>query len=323
MIRTRLTERFNLAHPVVLAPMALVSGGALAAAVSGAGGLGLVGGGYCDADWVMRELDAAGNQRVGCGFITWKLAETPDLLTRVLARDPVAVFLSFGDPRPFGPEIAAAGVPLICQVQRLSDARQALEAGAQMIVAQGAEAGGHGETRGTLPLVPEIADLLTREAPDTLLLAAGGIADGRGLAAAAMLGADGVVIGSRFWASAESLAHPRLVQAALTADGDATVRSSVADIARRIDWPGRFTLRSLRNRFIDRWDGDPQGLRRSIKTEALRYATGAEHGDPDTAAAIVGEATGLIHDRPPAAEILARMSAEAEALLNGGWQRHG
>jgi nitronate monooxygenase len=323
MIQTRLTERFDLSHPIVLAPMALASGGALAAAVSRAGGLGLVGGGYCDADWVMRELDAAGNQRVGCGFITWKLAETPDLLPRVLDRDPQAVFLSFGDPRPFGAEIAASGVPLICQIQTLADARLALEAGAAVIVAQGSEAGGHGDARGTLPLVPEIADLVAREAPETLVLAAGGIADGRGLAAALMLGADGALVGSRFWASAESLAHPAMVAAALQADGDATRRSSVADIARRIAWPERFTLRALRNPFFDRWHGELDALRAVSETEAARYIDAAERGDPTIAATIVGEVAGLIHDRPPAAEILARMSAEAETLLNGGWRMGG
>jgi nitronate monooxygenase len=323
MTRTRLTERFGLEHPIVLAPMALASGGALAAAVSGAGGLGLVGGGYCDPDWTLSELDKAGNQRVGCGFITWKLARTPGLLAAVLDRDPAAIFLSFGDPVPFAPAIAEAGVPLICQVQTLADARRAVEAGAAVITAQGAEAGGHGEGRATLTLVPEVADYLAVAAPDTILLAAGGIADGRGLAAALMLGAEGAVIGSRFWASAESLAHPNMVQAAIDATGDMTLRSSVADIARRIDWPTRFTLRSLRNGFTDRWHDDVAGLRAQADTEAARWQAAWQAGDPTVANAIVGEATGLIHDRPPAALLVARLMAEAETLLNGGWQRGG
>ncbi|UZF95378.1 nitronate monooxygenase [Bosea sp. NBC_00550] len=117
--------------------------------------------------------------------------------------------LSFGDPTPFAAEIAAAGVPLICQCQSIAHVRQALDAGAAIIVAQGAEAGGHGHRRATLPFVPEAADLIARESPDTLLLAAGGIADGRGLAAALMLGADGVLVGTRFWASREALVHER------------------------------------------------------------------------------------------------------------------
>ena len=130
-----------------------------------------------------------------------------------------ALMLSFGDPTPFAAEIHAAGSKLICQVQSIAHARAALAAGAQIIVAQGSEAGGHGATRATMTLVPEIADLLARESPATLLVAAGGIADGRGLAAALMLGADGVLLGSRLWASHECLIHPSHQQAALAENG--------------------------------------------------------------------------------------------------------
>ena len=321
MIQTRLTEAFGLRHPIVLAPMALASGGALAAAVTRAGGLGLIGGGYCDEDWLGREWAWAGNERVGCGFITWKLAQDPGVLTRALARKPAAVFLSFGDPAPFAAEIAAAGVPLICQVQTLADARAAVQAGARVIVAQGAEAGGHGERRATMTLVPEVADLLAGSAPDVLLLAAGGIADGRGLAASLMLGADGVLVGSRFWASAESLAHPNFVKAAIDSSGDGTLRSSVADIARGLDWPDRYTLRALANDFTDRWHGDIPGLKANADTEAARWQAAWGTGDPAVANAVVGEAVGLIQDRPPAAEIIDRMAAQAEMLLNNGARR--
>lgn len=185
--------------------MAFAAGGRLAAAVTEAGGLGLIGGGYGNAEWIEREFTAAGNTRVGCGFITWSLARQPELLDRVLSHAPAALMLSFGDPAPFAPAIRRAGSVLICQVQTLPHARQALAAGAEIIVAQGTEAGGHGGSRATLTLTPEIADLLARESPDTLLVSAGGIADGRGLAAVLMLGADGVLVGSRLWASEEAL----------------------------------------------------------------------------------------------------------------------
>ena len=125
-MQTRLTERFNLEMPIVLAPMAGATGGRLAAAVSKAGGLGLIGGGYCDAGWIENEFAQAGNVAVGCGFITWCLSDA--LLASVLARKPQAIFLSFGDPMPFSPAIHAAAVPLICQVQTLKDARRAVEA---------------------------------------------------------------------------------------------------------------------------------------------------------------------------------------------------
>ncbi|PIE14499.1 MAG: oxidoreductase [Rhodobacterales bacterium] len=315
MIRTRLTEAFDLQHPILGAPMALVSGGALAAAVTGAGGLGFIGGAYCDRDWVMHEMEQAGNAAVGVGFISWKLRENRDLLSAVLERNPRAVFLSFADPAEFAGEIAAADVPMICQVQSLRDAQRAAECGALVIVAQGAEAGGHGESRATMTLVPEVADWLAGSGSEAILVAAGGIADGRGLAAALALGAEGVLVGSRLWASTESLAHPNMVAAAIDATGDQTIRSSVMDIARRLEWPGRYTARVLRNGFTDRWHGDLPGLLAVAEEEAARWGQAWATGDVEVANTFVGEAAGLIHDRVPVAEIVTGMVAEAEAVI--------
>lgn len=320
MIETRFTKAFALDHPIVSAPMARVSGGRLAAAVSAAGGLGLIGGGYCDADWIETELAEAGNTPVGMGFITWKLDETPELLDRVLDRRPRAVFLSFGDPVPYGDRIRAAGARLFCQVQTVADAERAVHAGADVIVAQGTEAGGHGARRATMTLVPEVADYLAGAAPGVHLLAAGGIADGRGLAAALMLGAEGVVCGTRFWASREALVPDGQMRMALGADGDATVRGKVIDSARGLTgWPARFDLRTMRNAFVDDWTGREEVLA-SDETARADWAAAAERGDAAMAPPIVGEGIGVIRDAPGAAEILARMSAEAEARLAGGWR---
>jgi nitronate monooxygenase len=314
-LATRLTERLGIAHPILSAPMALAGGGALAAAVTRAGGLGLIGGGYGDAAWIAQQFTAAGNTQVGCGFITWSMARKPELLTQALSHKPAALMLSFGDPRPFAAEIAAAGVPLICQCQSLAHVRQALEAGATIVVAQGSEAGGHGASRATLPFVPEAADLIARESPDTLLLAAGGIADGRGLAAALMLGADGVLAGTRFWASREAMVHERHHAAAVAATGDQTVRSSLPDIARQLDWPKPFDIRVSDNAFIARWAGRDAELKGAIAVEGQAYREAFMAGDPDKAAVIFGEAAGLISDIPSAGEIVERMVAEAAALL--------
>jgi nitronate monooxygenase len=164
MISTRFTERFGIKHPIVCAPMALVTGGALAAAVCRAGGLGIVGGGYAgtlggEPD-LGTELSQAASGKFGVGFITWALARAPKMLTKALQHSPFCVFLSFGDPRPFAAEIRDAGAALICQVQFLSQIDVALEAGAAAIVVQGTEAGGHGGNRSTFPFVPEAADYL-------------------------------------------------------------------------------------------------------------------------------------------------------------------
>ena len=158
MLRTRLTERFNLDHPIILAPMGSVAGGRLAAAVSKAGGLGLLGGGYGDERWLQEQLAAAGSQRIGCGFITWSLEKQPHLLEIALDRAPAAMFLSFGDPQRFAAQIKTGRRPTHMPVQTVADAEHAIQVGADVVVAQGTEAGGHGQKRGTLTLVPEVAN---------------------------------------------------------------------------------------------------------------------------------------------------------------------
>src|SRR6476469_10282037 len=131
---TRSTEALGIEHPIISAPMAFAAGGKLAAAVTATGGLGLIGGGYGDAEWLEREFAEAGNARVGCCFITWSLAKRPELVDLVLTRAPDAVMLSFGSPVPFGKQIKAARVKLICQVQTIEHARAAVEVGADVIV---------------------------------------------------------------------------------------------------------------------------------------------------------------------------------------------
>lgn len=315
MINTRLTKKFDLRYPIIQAPMALAAGGELAASVSRAGGLGLIGGGYGDQAWLENQYQHAGNQPVGCGFITWSLMKQPELLDFVLSQQTSAIFLSFGDPSPLTDAVVRAGIPLICQIQNLEGARQAIDAGADLIIAQGAEAGGHGEKRGTMTLVPEVADLLARQSPNVLLCAAGGIADGRGLAASLNLGADGVLIGSRFWASEEALVHPNMHAAAIAASGDDTVRSSVMDIARLLEWPKRYTARVLKNGFTDRWHNNEGRLLEQQEEQARLWKEAWQTGDTDFANTFVGEATGMITDIRPAADILQEISAQAEVLL--------
>ena len=322
-IRTRLTERLGVEHPILSAPMGFFAGGRLAGAVSRAGGLGLIGGGYGDADWLQREFAEAGNERVGCGFITWSLARNPILLDQVLARSPAAIMLSFGQPAQFAALIKQSGVLLICQVQSKAHARAAIDAGADVIVAQGHEAGGHSGKRSTLTLVPEVADLLARAAPDTLLVAAGGVADGRGLAASLMLGADGVLIGSRLVASQEATTPPGFHPAIVAADGDSTVRTTAIDIVRGYVWPDEVSARALNNRFVESWYGRETFLAdpATNAVERERYWKAFRSGDADNAGVMIGEAVGLIRDAPPARAILERMVSQAERLLEGGKDR--
>ncbi len=310
-IHTPLCDLFGIEHPVLLAPMTGVSGGALAAAISRAGGLGLIGGGYGDADWLAREFDAAGDARIGVGFITWLLARQPHLLDMALDRAPAALMLSFGDFRPFLPKIKDGQTKLIVQVQTLAQAREAVDAGVDAIVVQGTEAGGHGGTRATLPFVPAVVDI----AKDIPVIAAGGIADGRGLAAALALGASGVLCGTGFFASEESLASDNAKQAALRGSGDDTERSSVFDMARGLDWPPNWNIRAMRNSFTRRWSEDIEGLSKNLAEEQARFEAARNVDDTDIAPVIVGEAADLIRAIEPTQDTLHAMISQAEDCL--------
>ncbi len=309
--RNRVTALLGIEHPVLLAPMDGVSDGRLAAAVSHAGGLGLLGGGYGDGDWMRREWDRAGNARIGCGFITWSLAKNPALLDGALARKPAAVMLSFGDPAPFAPAIRAAGAVLICQVQTPEHARSAVAAGADLLVAQGTEAGGHGMSLPLNTLLPLVAAAF----PGIPVVAAGGIADGRGMAAAMMLGAEGVLMGTRFYATEEAGAHAEAKRRVVAAGPGDTVRSIVFDIARKNVWPDGYTGRVLRNATSARWAGQEAAMLEQQEAVAAEYAAAKARDDFDVAAVIAGEAAALIDDIPSAAAVVERVMAEAEAAI--------
>jgi nitronate monooxygenase len=314
--RTKLTERLQIKHPILLAPMGFVSGGALARAVTEAGGLGLIGLGYGDQEWLDREYLAAGNSRTGCGFITWSLDRQPHLLNRALEHRPAAVMLSFGDPRPYAAPVKEAGAALICQVQTLSEAEKAVEIGADIVVAQGTEAGGHGSIRSTLPLVPAVSDIVAQKNKDVVVVAAGGIADGRGLAAALTLGAHGVLLGTRFLAADEALTSSKLKAKVVAASGDHTVRTRVFDIIRRLDWPQPYTGRVLQNEFSSQWHGREGALEGNLEVEVTRYTKATEADDLDTRVIFAGEAIDLIHKTSPAREIVEEIIRDAEAALD-------
>ena len=315
-IRTVLTEVFGLEYPIVLAPMGQVAGGRLAAAVSNAGGLGVVGGAYGDPEWLHRELSlvqAETDRPWGIGLITWYA--TPEVVDLALRYHPAAFLLSFGDVRPYVDAIKAAGCTLICQVQDVEAACEAVAVGADFIVAQGSEAGGHGAVRATLPLVPAVVDAV---AP-VPVLAAGGIADGRGVAAALMLGADGVMIGTRFSAASESLTHERAKARIVAAGGADTVQTRVFDIVRGYGaWPAPYTARAVRNDFFARWHGREGELEVALESEMPPYQHAVAEGAFETAMILAGEAVDLIDAVVPAADLVQRIGATAEARLREG-----
>src|ERR1700722_3471500 len=315
-ISTSLTALLGVPHPILLAPMDVIAGAGLVTAVSEAGGFGILGGGYGEQAWLERETAKLKQCTApfGVGFITWSLARRPELLDIALNARPRAIMLSFGDPKPFAPRIKAAGALLICQVQDEEMAQMALDAGADILVAQGTEAGGHGASRTTIDIVPAIVDLAAGRVP---VVAAGGIGDGRGLAAMMMLGASGVLLGTRFYASQEADGADEAKRIICEAKSGSTVRSIIFDLSRNNVWPAPFNGRCLINDHVRRWMGREVELLQNVDSVAAEYAAAKANGDFDIAAVIAGEAVGLIHDIPKAAEIVDRLVTEADQIMLG------
>lgn len=299
-------------HPVLSAPMAGVAGGRLAAAVGRAGGLGFIGGGYGDRDWLAEQLSLCEGQPFGVGFIGWALQRQPALLAMALRARPRAVLLSFGALGDAAAQVHAADAVLIAQVQTRQQAVDAVAAGAEVVVAQGGEAGGHGGWRGTMALVPAVVDAV---APRPVL-AAGGIGDGRGLAAAWMLGAAGVLCGTAFYACNESLAHPHAKRRLVEAGGDDTVKSPMFDWLRGLDWPeGPWSLRTLGNAATRRWAADLPALRDALPAQRQAFEQARARGDFDTVPVIAGEAADLVRAARPAQAVVDAIVRQAAQCL--------
>lgn len=315
-IETPLTSLLGIKHPILSAPMAIIAGSRLVKAVGEAGGFGILGGGYGDKDWLELENAKLKTSAApfGIGFITWSLARQPELLDIALRAKPRAIMLSFGDVRPFASRIKAAGSLLICQVQTEDMAKQALDAGADILIAQGTEAGGHGASRTTFNIVPAVIDLAAGRVP---VVAAGGIADGRGLAAMMVLGASGVLLGTRFYASVECDGADEAKKRICAATNGDTVRGVIFDVSRQIWWPAPFTARTLINDHARRWMGREAELIHNVEAVTAEYTAARDAGNYNIAAVFAGEGVGLIHDIPPAAEIVARIAREADQILSG------
>lgn len=315
-LKTRLTQLFGLEHPIVLGPMTPAGGAELSSAVAEAGGLGLLGAGYGDRTWFDAEASKVERSDIGCGFITWSIAHDLELLDAAIARFPKAIMLSFGDPTFLARRIKDAGVRLICQVQTLEQALHAVDCGADVVVAQGSEAGGHGMAAcSSMSFIPTVVDKLAARSPNVAVLGAGGIADGRGLAACMMLGADGALMGTRFLATQEAMIHVAVKRKLVETSGDATIRTSVYDIVREKAWPPGYTLRAIRNDFIEKWHGREDELRTRQAPELSRLQAAWAAGDCDTINVVAGEAVGLISDLPRAGDLVRRIAHDAQECL--------
>jgi len=309
-ISTKITKLFGIKHPIILAPMALVTGGKLAAAVQKSGGLGVLAGAYCDPVFLRTELEKSEGTNPAIGFITWKIKDSPEVLDIALKANPPAIWFSFGDFSPYVKQFKDRGIKIIAQVQTVSQANDAVKFGADVIVAQGTEAGGHGGSRSTFPLVPSIVD-----AVDPIpVVAAGGVADGRGLAAALMLGAEGVVMGTRFYASKEALASEEYKKILVNSSGDKSVRSTVVDKLRNLDWPAEYSFRFIKNEYMEKLLNGEDKVK-NLEEERKKMANAIKDWNPEIWPVVGGEAADLIYDIPSAQEIVEKTIKDARNIL--------
>ncbi|WP_119069591.1 NAD(P)H-dependent flavin oxidoreductase [Rubrobacter indicoceani] len=317
MIRTDLTRLLGLRSPIVCAPMAGWSGGELAGAVSRAGGLGMIGvSGAATAEFIREQSElarkTADGDPFGLGLMTWAVEDRPELLEATLAQRPAAVSLSFGSPAPFAGEVRERGVLLFNQVQNHARAVEAAEAGVDVLVAQGTDAGGHTGSVGTMVLLQEVLEV--GAGYGIPVVAAGGIATGRGVAGSLAMGAAGAWVGTRFSATRESLGSGAAKRKLLAARDTDTVHTRVFDLVQGIPWPEEFPGRAIQNDFTEKWHGREDELASDLDAARGRFA-GPQREEPPYLYA--GQAVGLIDDIPGAGEVLERLVREAEEQLKG------
>jgi nitronate monooxygenase len=306
VLDTWLTRELGISVPLLGAPMGGRAGGRLAGEVTRAGGFGLIGAArYNTPEWLEAEARTAreiGGELLGFGLMTWSLDDDDSLLAAVLALRPRVVSLSFGDPAPYVERVHAAGALAISQINTIDDLRVVEAAGVDAVVAQGHEAGGHTGRVGTLPLLQEVL-----ESTSLPVLAAGGIASGRGLAAVLAAGAEGALVGTALLASPETVG-PAYARDRLIAAGSAdTVYTDVFDKARHQPWPQRWGGRALVNDFTATWHG------RGVDEQTLADAYVGE--DPNIGVVYAGEAAGLVREQRPAGDVIRDIAAKAELLL--------
>jgi nitronate monooxygenase len=297
VIKTPLTRWFDLSTPIIGAPMAGVSGGAMARAVSEAGGLGMIGiSGAHSADFLTEQcaIPAADHFPFGVGLMIWVLENRPDLLEATIAAQPSLVSVSFGNPAPYVGPLHDAGIAVCAQVNTAADVHRALDAGVDIVVAQGTEAGGHTGRRATLPLLQEALTLTDRP-----VVAAGAV---------------GVWIGTPLLSCTEGLNAPALRERVRAASGDETVLTRAFDVAEGAAWPERWPGRALVNDFSREWDGREDELRETPDARRL-VVEGRRTGDPANAPIYAGESVGLVTSERSATEVVRELDADAEKAL--------
>jgi NAD(P)H-dependent flavin oxidoreductase YrpB (nitropropane dioxygenase family) len=317
MIQTRVCELLSVQYPIALGGL---GGGhtrpELVAAVSEAGGFGALGCFQLTADQI-HDSAVAIRERTkkpfALNFLMFSFKE--DCYAAALKEKPAAIALAWPRPeqdlKPYIERAHDVGCKVTLMAGGVPEAERGVAAGADIIIAQGTEAGGHVGWMATMVLTPMIVDAV---APIPVL-AAGGIADGRGLAAALALGADGVLLGTRFLASNESPLHENFKQAIVESNGHDTVLTEIPDIAAGIVWPGAMS-RAKRNRFVERWAGREWALRQHQAEVLAQIRAARKAGEADEAPLSFGQDAGLIKEILPVGEIVRRIATDAEKIMS-------
>jgi NAD(P)H-dependent flavin oxidoreductase YrpB (nitropropane dioxygenase family) len=315
MIRTRVCDLLGIEHPIALGGMGSIYSPELTAAVSNAGGLGAMGCHRLTPEQIhvaASSIRQKTDKPFALNFLIFDAKE--ECFAAALAERPPLIAFAWPRPdqdlKPYVGRAHEAGCKVTFMANGVPEAKRAAEAGADIIIAQGTEGGGHVGWQASLPLVPMVVDAVGPRP----VLAAGGYADGRGLAAALALGADGILLGTRFLASVESPLHPNFKQAIVDADGHDTLLTEIPDLASGTVWPGAMS-RAKRNRFIERWAGRDWALRQNRVEAFANVVEARKTGDIQEAPLSMGQDAGLIHDIPSAADIVRRIAQEAEDIL--------
>ena len=317
MLRTRFTDLLGLDYPVMSAPMSNHSGGRLAAAVSSAGGLGTFGGsnGF-GPDWFREQIAyvrAQTDRPFGVGFITQLIASNPVNFEIALAEQPPVIIFSFADPRPWIGPARDAGATIICQVQTPDAAQIALDAGADVLLAQGNEAGGHTGEMNLLPLLVELVE----GHPDTPVLAAGGITSGRALTAVLAAGAQGVSLGTALLATPEAVEVPQsFKEQILRSGGNDTVFTRLYDLLSDDPWPDGIAGRVYRNLLVRQWHGRDDEVLARREELASDAAAARARGNPELASVYMGQGVGQVNTIRPAGDVMREICAVAERVLS-------
>jgi nitronate monooxygenase len=312
-IATALTDLLHLRAPIVNAPMTPAAGGELARAVGDGGGFGMLGFDEDESEDDIRAQIAIllrdGERAFGIGLAAWVIERRPQLLDIAIGARPKLISISFGDPTQHIAAIKSAGIIASAMVQSRAWARTALDAGADILVAQGTEAGGHTGNVGTLPLLQIVLDMT-----DKPVLAAGGIATGRGIAAALAAGAAGAWIGTPFLVARESRSPKSAQERVLASDETQTIKTHVYDRLQEKPWPDEFGGRALRNPFAETWDGREDELMRTPEAVA-QFKEAKASRDYTRAHIYAGQSVGLVDKVEGAADIVTRLANDAVQRL--------